>query len=184
MPAMRLFFIIFLITGLAAGGARADQTDPRLDGLFRDLRAGGAVSTDETIDRIIAIWSESESDTVDLLFSRATASADAGDGELALALLDHVVGLAPHFAQGYALRGAVRMRLDDRAGALGDFSTAIKLEPRQFDVFIALAQFLEANGEKRQAYEAYQNALEWNPHDELALRRAKALRDDLAGQEI
>lgn len=181
---MRLFSLSFCIAALWVGAAFADQTDPRLDKLFLELRTGEAVSAEENVDRIIEIWSDSQSDTVDLLFVRATASAEASEVELAVALLDHVVGLAPHFAQGFALRGALRLRLDDLAGAMSDFSAAIRLEPRQFDVLIALAQILEANGDKRQAYETYQDALEWNPHDEHALRRAKALRDDLAGQEI
>jgi tetratricopeptide (TPR) repeat protein len=181
---MRLFLLAFSLSLGAAGAAFADQTDPRLDRLFLELRTGEAVSANENVDRIVEIWSDSQSDTVDLLFARAAASADAGEVELSITLLDHVVGLAPNFAQGFALRGAMRLRIDDVAGAVGDFSTAIRLEPRHFGALIALAQVLEANGDKPQAYETYQDALEWNPHDEHALRRAKALRDELAGQEI
>jgi predicted Zn-dependent protease len=181
---MRLFLLaLFAVLG-AAPAALADQTDPRLDSLFEELRSGDAYSAEETTGRILEIWADASSDTVDLLYTRAIESADAGAIDLAVALLDHVIGLAPNFAQGYAMRGAIRLSQDDQAGAVADFSKVIELEPRQFEVRIALAEILLSNEEKRDAYEMYQKALEWNPHDEHARQRARALRRDLDGQEI
>ncbi len=178
--------LLSAIVGLAAASnvALADQTDPRLDMLFKELRTGEAVRAEENIARIIAIWSDAQSDTVDLLFARAEESIERGKNELALTLLDHVVGLAPNFAQGYALRGVVRSRLDDSVGAIEDFSKVLELEPRHFDIRINLAQMLLASGAEREAYEMYQKALEWNPHDEHARRQARVLRRELEGQEI
>lgn len=181
---MRLFLLaLFGIIGLAPA-ALADQTDPRLDSLFEELRGGDAFSSEETTSRILEIWADSQSDTVDVLYTRAIDSADGGELDLAVALLDHVIGLAPNFAQGYALRGAIRLSQDDRAGAIADFSKVLELEPRQFEVRIALAEILLGNQEKRDAYEMFQKALEWNPHDEHARDRARALRRELDGQEI
>ena len=168
----------------AAAPACADQTDARLDALFAELRTGDAIDAEETVDRIIEIWADSQSDTVDLLFARAKTSADEGENNLAAALLDHIVGLSPNFAHGRALRGFVRLRLEDQQGALQDFSQVLSLEPRHFEVRIALANILLANGEKREAYAMLQKALEWNPHDDYARRRARALRRELDGQEI
>ncbi len=181
---MRLFSLIFLISVVVFDVASADQTDPRLDALFAELRTGDAVSADETVDRILEIWADAESDTVDLLYDRANAMAEEGEAALALALLDHVVGLAPNFAAGYALRGFVRMRDDDEDGAVADFSKAIELEPRHFGVRLSLADWLLESGAKRNAYQMYQKVLEWNPHDEAVRRRARALRRELDGQEI
>lgn len=183
----RPFFLVApTVAALAVliGPAAADQTDPRLDLLFEELRTGDGGHAEENIARIIDIWSSPASDTVDLLFERAEAAADNGAPELALALLDHVVGLAPHFAQGFALRGALRLAAEDRAGALDDFSTVIELEPRHFVVRASLAELLLANGAKREAYDMFQKVLEWNPHDEHALGRARTLRRELDGQEI
>jgi tetratricopeptide (TPR) repeat protein len=181
---MRLF-LLALSFGLAfASTASADQTDPRLDALFEELRTGDAYSAEETTGRILDIWGDSQSDTVDILFARAVDSADNDDIDLALELLDHVVGLAPSFAQGFAMRGMLRLGRDDHSGAIADFSRALELEPRQFEVRIALAEILFANNEKRDAYDMFQKALEWNPHDDHARRRARALRRELDGQEI
>ncbi|MEE2691845.1 MAG: tetratricopeptide repeat protein [Pseudomonadota bacterium] len=181
---MRLFLLIVSVLFALAAPAAADQTDKRLDSLFEELRTGDALSAEATTDRILEIWADAASDTVDLLYARALDSADSGDFELASALLDHVVGLAPHFAQGYALRGVVALSLEDQAAAIADFSKALELEPRQFEVRIALAEILLGNNEKRAAYDMFQKALEWNPHDEHARRRARTLRKELAGQEI
>ena len=167
-----------------AAPALADQTDPRLDTLFEELRVGDAIRAEENVRRIIEIWSDSQSDTSDILYSRAAISADEGAYDLALALLDHVIGLTPNFAQAYALRGSVRLAQEDRAGAIEDFSKVLELEPRHFEVRMMLAEILLAGDEKRDAYEMYQKVLEWNPHDEHARQRARALRRDLDGQEI
>ncbi len=181
---MRLILLGLCAFMASLATVSADQSDPRLDDLFAELRSGDALSAEETTDRILEIWADSQSDTVDILYMRALERADAGEPELAVALLDHVVGLSPHFAQGYALRGVVRLSLEDQAGAIADFSKALELEPRQFEVRIALAEILLANSQKRDAYDMLQKALEWNPHDAHALLRAKALREDFAGQEI
>ena len=164
--------------------AFADQTDSRLDSLFEELRAGEALRAEENIARIVAIWSEAPSDTVTILYARANESARAGEYELASALLDHVIGLAPSFAQGYALRGRVRLAENNRGEAIEDFSKAIELEPRHFEVRLTLADILLAGNEKQDAYEMYQRVLEWNPHNEQARQRARALRRELDGQEI
>ncbi len=167
-----------------AGPAYADQTDPRLDTLFEELRVGEAIRAEENVARIMEIWADAESDTVDILYERASLSADEGEFDLASTLLDHVVGLAPNFAQGYALRGAVRLADEDRAGAVEDFSKVLELEPRHFEVRTALAELLLAGGDKHDAYDMFQKVLEWNPHDEHARSRARALRRELDGQEI
>jgi tetratricopeptide (TPR) repeat protein len=181
---MRLYFCVLILALAPLLPAAADQTDPRLDTLFEELRVGDALRAEENVARIIDIWSDSQSDTVDLLYARAELSADNGAFDLAEALLDHVVGLAPNFAQGYALRGSLRLVQDNRVGAIEDFSKALELEPRHFEVRTALAEILLAGGDKREAYEMFQKVLEWNPHDENARFRARALRRDLDGQEI
>lgn len=185
LSVMRFFLIpLALLAALAAGPARADQTDPRLDALFEALRTAEGDEAEALTQDIRAIWSDAQSDTVDVLFLRAETAADAGRFDLSEALLDHVVGLAPHFAQGWALRGIVRLRADKQAVAIEDLSRALDLEPRQFEASIALAEILLAGGRKAEAFELFQKALEWNPSEAHALERARKLRRDLEGQEI
>lgn len=180
---MRKLFL-FVAFCVFAQPVAADQTDPRLDLLFEELRSGGPIRAEENIERIVEIWMDSSSDTVDLLYARAQESVVDDRPDLALELLEHVIGLAPNFAQGYALRGAIRLNEEDQAGAIEDFSKVLELEPRQFEVRAALANILLASGEKRAAYDMFQKVLEWNPHDEAITLRARALRRELDGQEI
>ena len=175
--------LFVVIAGLFCGSAQADQTDARLDGLFDQLRRSDSVAADEIVGRILDIWSKPQSPTAGLLYDRAFTSASAGDYPLALELSDHIVGLAPSFAQGYALRGVIRARLGDADGAVADFQKTLSLEPRQFEARSALAEILAATGRHREAYDALQDALKWNPHDPAALQRARSLRDLLARQD-
>lgn len=175
--------ILFLILLAAPSLARADQTDPQLTQLFDDLRQGDSVAAGDTVARIEEIWATSSSETATLLYDRAFTSATDGDLDLALALCDHVVGLAPHFAQGYALRGFVRLRLGRRDEARADLEETLALEPRQFEARVALSDLLSSAGKPRDAYDMLQEALKWNPHDEEALKRARSLRDTLARQD-
>lgn len=179
----KAIFAIMICFGLTEP-AVADQTDPRLDLLFEELRTGEAGRAEENVARIMEIWATSSSDTVNLLYERALQSRAAGENGLADALLDHVVGLAPNFAQGYALRGAIRLDSNDQVGAIEDFSKVLELEPRQFEVRQTLAELLLANGEKYEAYVMYQKVLEWNPHSDSARRVARELRREIDGQEI
>ncbi len=181
---MRVGFLSVVLAICVPAAAAADQTDSRLDPLFEELRTGDARDADATVERIEAIWADSQSDTVDVLFERARSAMDAGESDLAGALIDHAIGLSPSFAEAYAVRGVIRLLADDQAGSIADFSRAIELEPRHFEARIALAEIMLANGDKRGAYEMLQKALEWNPHEFHARERARKLRDDLNGQEI
>jgi len=183
MPMRASLFAIFAVLAVPSA-ALADQTDTRLDPLFEELRTGDARDADATVERIQAIWADSQSDTVDVLYERASAAAAAGALDLASALLDHALGLSPGFAQAYALRGAVRLRAENQAGSIADFSRAIELEPRQFEARVALAEIMLAGGDKRGAYDMFQKALEWNPHEAHARDRARKLLEQLNGQEI
>lgn len=179
-----VFATLFAACIVGAGPAAADQTDPRLDALFEELRTGNGASAEATVERIEEIWRDSQSDTVDLLYVRAEAAATARQPDLAKVLLDHAIGLSPSFAQAYALRGAVRLQLDDQPGSIADFTRSVDLEPRQYEARIALAEIALAGGDKSGAYELLQKALEWNPHEPHARERARMLREDLNGQEI
>lgn len=181
---------LLILAGLLVGfliwsaSAHADQTDPRLDSLFEELRNGGAINAETNADRILEIWADAQSDTIDILYERALSMYHEGKYDESLKVLTWVRGLSPNFMQGYALSGFVKLSADHQAEALEDFSKALDLEPRQFEVRKALVQLLLAAGEKRDAYEMIQLALEWNPHDEDLLKLSRKLRTEFDGQEI
>jgi len=169
---------------MVAGIANADQTDPRLDALFAELRTGGAINAEANAQRIQEIWADSQSDTVDLIYLRALERYNSGDFESSLKLLNYVRALSPNFMQGYALSGFVNLAIDNQPAALSDFSRALELEPRQFEVRKALGSLLLAAGADRDAYEMLQKGLAWNPFDDDMRAMARKLRLQFEGQEI
>ena len=181
---MRRVLIIFSAFAALWGVAAADHRDPQLDALFEELRQGPAEDADGTIRRIMAIWADSDSDTVDLLYARAVQCVTDNDWALATALLDHAIGLSPNFAQAYVLRGVARNGGEDTNGASHDFLKSIELEPRHFAARMYLAEIAYRDGDKMAAYDMYQEVLRWNPHEPLAVERARALRDAMDRQDI
>ncbi len=180
--ALSLFAMMSMLLTVAT--AHADQTDKRLDELFGELRTGGAINAEENANRILELWADSQSDTVDVLYQRALMMYHDGKYKQAGLLLAYIRGLSPNFMQAYALNGFVKLSIDDRPGALNDFSKALELEPRQFEVRKALVQMLLNADEKRAAYDMIQKALEWNPHDENLRAQARKLRIEFDGQDI
>jgi len=166
------------------GTSLADQTDPALETLFSDLRTGTPLDADGLAAGIVDIWTDAASDTVDVLYARAEEAAANDATALALELLDHVVGLAPQFAQGYALRARLRRSEGAPEKAIEDYEQALRLEPRHFLVRYELGTMLEDSRAYRDAFDMYQSALQWNPHFEPARRRADQLRRKIEGQEI
>lgn len=179
-----MVFAALAIMGAVNIGAQADQTDKRLDSLFKELRTGGTVNADANVDRILEIWADSQSDTVDVIYNRALGLYHEGDLKGASLLLTYTRALSPNFMQAYALSGFVKLQDNNQSGALDDFSRAITLEPRQFEVRKALAQLLLASDAKREAYDMIQKALEWNPYDEDLLRMSSKLITEFEGQDI
>ena len=181
---MRLFALLFLLVGLISGPAFADQTDARLPALFEELRRSTALDAPAIELEISGIWAEPQSGTVAVLTRRALESLEAEDWALAEALMDHAIGVAPSFAEAYALRGFARLRNSDSSGAALDFERAVELEPRHFRARAALSALLLASGELERAFEMAQAALSWNPHDETALQLSRKLHRRIEGQEI
>ncbi|MGF1543897.1 MAG: tetratricopeptide repeat protein [Parvularculaceae bacterium] len=164
--------------------AHADHDDPSLDGLFDDLKRAEAADAPAIAARIDAIWADAPSDTVNVLYERAEASFEAGDADLARIVVDHALALGPGFAQGYALRAAIRLRIEDVSGAVEDLERAIDIEPRHYPARIVLGEILADGGEPEAAFDMLQEALLWNPHAERARDAARRIRRELDGQEI
>lgn len=129
-------------------------------------------------------WSQSGSDTVDLLAARALAAETAGAPALAKALLDYVVALAPGWPDGFVRRARALASQGDLAGAQADLETAARLEPRRFDALGSLGALAEKAGDKKRALDAYRKALDISPRDEALQRNEERLRLDVEGRGI
>ncbi|WP_442753595.1 tetratricopeptide repeat protein [Methylocystis sp. JAN1] len=133
---------------------------------------------------ILRRWSQSGSDTVDLLAARALAAEAAGAPALAKALLDYVVALSPNWPEGFVRRARVMASEGDVAGALADLETAARIEPKRFDALEALGALSEKAGDKKRALSAYRKALEIEPRNDSLHKNAERLRIEVEGRDI
>lgn len=133
---------------------------------------------------ILRRWSQSGSDTIDLLAARATAAEAADQAALAKELLNYVVALSPRWAEGLMRRARVKAAEGDDVGALADLETAARLEPRRFDALAAIGALAEKTGEKKRALEALRKALDITPADETLQKNEERLRIDVEGRGI
>jgi tetratricopeptide (TPR) repeat protein len=155
-----------------------DALFARLAGAEDEREAQGAAGA------ILRRWSQSGSDTVDLLLARALAAEQAGAPALAKALLDYIVALSPHWPEGFVRRARVKTSEGDVAGALADLETAARLEPKRFDALAALGALAEKAGDKKRALDAWRKALQIYPRDAGLERNVERLRLDVEGQGI
>jgi len=156
-----------------------------LDRLFgRMANAGDERESQAAGAAILRRWSQSGSDTIDLLAARALAAEVAGAPSLAKALLDYVVALSPQWPEGFVRRARVMASEGDAAGALADLETAARLEPKRFDALEALGALAEKSGEKKRALSAYRKALEIEPRNESLHKNEERLRIEVEGRDI
>jgi tetratricopeptide (TPR) repeat protein len=159
--------------------ARADQNDPRLDRLFTQLVAVRTLPEAAAIEsKIMEIWAQSGSDTVDVLVARAGLAVTAQDFATAKKLLDSVAEMKPAYAQGWFRRAELLFAMDSQQEAAADLEKALALEPRHFHALALIGRIAEAAGDKGAALAAYRRAVTLNPMLESIARRAGQLTND------
>lgn len=182
---MKRFAVLFFAAAMLVPAARADQTDARLDELFKALGETKDERTAAPIEQEIwRIWNEAKSPTTSLLLDRSSTVAEAGDLDTSLTLLDTLVALDPNFAEGWATRATLRVMRDEPKEAVKDIERALSLEPRHFAALAGLGQIMVALGNEKAALKAFDAALKINPSLSEVRTQAEALRRKVGGQKI
>jgi tetratricopeptide (TPR) repeat protein len=143
---------------------RASDRAKLLDELYAYL----ATATDEDVAKRTAaaiehIWLVSGSETVSLLMQRATKAANDSNPDLAIALLDKAVVLAPDYPELFNRRAVVHFSQNDIDQALGDLRRALALDPNHYKALEGLAQILKEIGRKKEALAVYRKLYEVHP---------------------
>jgi Flp pilus assembly protein TadD len=134
---------------------RRERLDKLLDRLATEQDSEGAKHIAAIIE---GVWSESGSETADLLMQRALASMKTEQIPLALELLDKIVRLEPSWVEAWNRRAAARMHAGDTNGAMADIDQVLKLEPRHFGALAAMGTILEQAGFEERALEIFRRA--------------------------
>jgi len=163
---------------------RGDRTF-NLDTLFDALKiAPDAESAKAIEERIWSVWMASGSDTCNLLMGRMKAAADEKDYDLAIKLLDAIIGLKPGYTEAWNRRATLYFMQKDYGHALADIREVLVREPRHFGALSGLGLILQEIGDDKHALEAYRRALAVDPHLEHIGDVVKTLRDKVEGRDI
>ncbi|MDX1710883.1 MAG: tetratricopeptide repeat protein [Rhodovibrionaceae bacterium] len=158
-----------VFAALISLAAYADQTDPRLDGLFQELRDVESRRAATRIEaRIWRIWTETDNEPVRSLMAASARAMERQNYDAALGRLDTVVQLAPDYAEGWNRRATVRYLAGDYDGSLEDIERVLALEPRHFGALAGRGLCLVELDRLEEALKAFEAALEINPHAEGA----------------
>ncbi len=183
---MRWLALILISWTLAAAlPARADQNDPKLDGLFSELQEAGSAASARGIEqRIWRIWLTHEDTSVNILMQAGIVQMSRGDLTSALKTFEAMVELAPDFAEGWNKRATVHWLMHDYQSSLDDIDRTLSLEPRHFGALSGRGLVYSALEEWELALESFEEALEVNPRMMGPRHNADEIRLMLEGREI
>ncbi len=161
--------------------------DDELEALFEGLRSADATDTaahQQIEGRIYAIWSQSGSDSMDLLLSRGQEAMETGDMRKAIehfsALIDH----APDFAEAYNARATAYFQQGRLGQSLDDIRRTLALNPRHFNAMSGLALILEDLGQTKEALTAWREVEKLHPNHEGVINAMPRLERLVEGAEL
>src|SRR5919108_1175603 len=167
---MRSILAMLVATvGFGFALAEADQTDPRLDGLFESLRA--APSPDAAAgfeEQIWAIWARSGRSDVDKVFEVGSRAMALGDLATALKIFNKIVEKAPDFAEGWNKRATIHYMMGNYEASLADIDRTLELEPRHFGALAGLGLVNVSMERDEAALDAFERVLKVDPQSRSA----------------
>ncbi len=164
---MRFHFLALLIAATLLGGAhaRADQSDPRLDPLFEQLRAAEDPGKAQVIEGLIwQLWTDADDPATDSLMQLGLAAMQAGNLPGALELFDAVTARKPDFAEGWNKRATVLYMLGAHEKSAEDVKRVLQLEPRHFGALSGLGLIDLERDRPDEALDAFERAFALHPH--------------------
>ncbi|WP_026088138.1 tetratricopeptide repeat protein [Bartonella rattaustraliani] len=173
-------------TSTSSGGDRARQRrETEVARLLKELKFCANVSEAKKLSQQLQhLWSQSGSETIDLLMSWAKDAVNADNYGLALDYLDNALALLPTYAEAWVRRAWIHIQLSDFKLALLDLNHALQLEPRHYMAFFELGITMEATGHPQLALKAYETALKYYPQMQRLQKRIEALLEEQSPQTL
>lgn len=153
--------------------------------LLKELKYCADVAKAKKISQQLQLlWSQSGSETIDLLMSWAENAINNDDYGLALDYIDNVLALLPTHAEAWIRRAWIHIQLSDFKLAMLDLNHALELEPRNYIAFFELGVTMEATERPKLALKAYEKALSIYPQMQRVQKRIEALLDEQSPQAL
>lgn len=178
VAAIGLFFSLF------GPAATASAQTEELDALFEELLDPNAEDWKEVEDRIWKFWSESGSDSMDLLLERARKAMEQGDPGKAIEHLTALTDHAPDFAEGWNARATAFFMLERYGMSMADIHVVLDLNPRHFGALSGLGMIYEILDQPDLAMKAYQAALAVHPHRPDIQEAIERLKETTMGTSL
>lgn len=155
-----------------------------LERLFQRLHDATTQEEAEGVARLIQRrWARSGSDTADLLMTRAQQALQDKQVEIAIELLDRVIGLQPDWAEAWNQRANALYLAGDSIRSMVDIGETLKREPRHYGAMMGLGMILRQQGEDRAAMIAFRKALEIYPQFDAVKKAVDALKTEVDGRD-
>lgn len=178
---MRVLLFVILLLGLSLP-ASADQTDRRLDNLFGRLQVTSDDREAQMLQVLIwNIWTESDSDTVDLLMQKAMQEMTIGNHRDAMEHFNTIIALRPDFAEAWNKRATLLFYLGRYEASVADIEKTLDLEPRHFGALSGLGMIEVKRENDAAALKAFERALAVNPHLQMPRSEVERLRKKVHG---
>ena len=170
-----------LVTLFGGESAHADQTDPRLQELFKTLRlAPDEVVAEEAERRITQMWHEGANPELTSDLNKAKQLIESWSFEAAMKLLDDLAQRAPQFAEVWNQRATLHFIQRNYAASLADIDRTLALEPRHFGALSGLGQIRLKSGDRRGALEAFERTFAVHPYLPALKYKVEVLRKEAA----
>ncbi|SLN26870.1 Tetratricopeptide repeat protein [Pseudoruegeria aquimaris] len=155
-----------------------------LDALFEQLSDTENENWQEVENKIWQAWSDSGSDTLDLLLERGRAALQAGDVNAAIWHLSSLVDHAPEFAEGWNARATAYFQAGLYGPSINDIQVTLSLNPRHFGALTGLALIMEELGYPKDALAAYREVLAIHPHRPDVISAVERLEKEVGGLDL
>ncbi|NJM34314.1 MAG: hypothetical protein HC850_05895 [Rhodomicrobium sp.] len=136
------------------------------------------------VSAIERLWSQSGSDTADLLMERAGLAAKAQNYKLATEILSALTEIEPRFAEGWNQLATIYFLEDNYFEAMQRLRQVLAIDPRHFKAIEGLGIILRETGNKKAALHVTRQALAINPYLKTAKQAAEELEREVEGQGI
>ncbi len=157
--------------------------DNEIEALLEGLRTADASAAEQIEGRILTLWSQSGSDSLDLLLDRGREALGEGDIKTAIfhftALIDH----APDFAEAYNSRATAYFQNQQYGLALEDIRRTLSINPRHFNAMSGLAIIFEEIGMTEGALAAWREVEQLHPNREGLAESILRLEANLDGRD-
>ena len=183
---MKIGFLVIVFAALIAVPlVRADQNSAKLPPLFDRLsKAGNPIEAENIARQIWRIWIHHKDPEVQRFMALGIAAMNQNNYEDAFNAFEHVVGIAPDFAEGWNKRATVNYILKRLSASMRDIERTLALEPRHFGALSGLAIIFDTIGNNKAAADAWDRALNVHPNIRGARKHLKELRGRLKGKLI